>query len=70
MPHAPHQATCELSGPDHWRVHALSIYCLVDFIESINYKARTEVHLFVILNRAEWRGTNLFLSVNKKSNYY
>ena len=38
---------------------------------SINYTARTIVRLYVSLgNRAEWRATNLFLSANKKPNYY
>ncbi len=38
---------------------------------SINYTARTTVRLYVSLgNRAEWRATNLFLSANKKPNYY
>ena len=38
---------------------------------SINYTARAAVHLYVSLGtRAEWRTTNLFLSTNKKTNYY
>jgi hypothetical protein len=36
---------------------------------SINYTARTEVRLFTLI-RAEWRATNLFVSANKKPNYY
>ena len=38
---------------------------------SINHTAWTIVRLYVSLgNRAEWRATNLFLSANKKPNYY
>ena len=52
-----------------WLIYFRTLCCRSN--GSINYTARTIVRLYVSLeNRAEWRATNLFLSANKKPNYY
>ena len=52
-------------------VRLISIfYCFVDFVESINYTARTEARLFVSLRGQSGGPLTCFLSASKKPNYY
>ncbi len=56
-------------SPRSWLIDFRTLLCRSN--GSINYTEWTIVRLYVSLkNRAEWRATNLFLSANKKPNYY
>ena len=64
-----HKGEILLCFPRSWLIYFRTLLCRSN--GSINYTARAAVRLYVSLGtRAEWRATNLFLSANKKPNYY